>query len=450
MDRLAVGCRHLRSLALPCAFAAWFAMLGGCASVARWSEFHGNPGNTGYVGVNTPVAELASNRWTQKVGPTGFSSPAIAPDGTIYVGNMQGQVWGWNPDGTLRQSTQFPAFDALSSMAIGEDGILHYTVLRNLSGTNAGLYCRTSTVPALKLIACRDFPDGGITTAPPKIWTYQGATYAFVPSYRDAQRDLLVYRDGELVHRHFVDCPAEVRGGNDDVWKIIVGILTGGLSLAIPGANPFEFKVPGIDRREWHLDPAVGVWDRSAEGRAVLVAAFSGCPVQGLEWRPDTGRIVQLWRRTAGVSNYYSSPAIASNGTTSIGRDDGHVHAFHALTGTLDWDFDAGEAVLATPAIAPGGDVYVVALRKAYVVSGWAGGTATQSFALPSATNASPAISNNRVYIAHSTGMVTLDLTVTQTQVHDGRVIGGLSSPVIGKDGSVYVVSNDGYLFSFK
>ena len=39
------------------------------------------------IGINGDV------RWTYKTGGTVFSSPAIAPDGTVYVGSADGRLY---------------------------------------------------------------------------------------------------------------------------------------------------------------------------------------------------------------------------------------------------------------------------------------------------------------------------------------------------------------------
>jgi len=53
-----------------------------------------------------------------------FSSPAIGPDGTIYVGSEAPRVWAIRPDGTIRWSFATSAF-VTSSPAIDSDGTIY-------------------------------------------------------------------------------------------------------------------------------------------------------------------------------------------------------------------------------------------------------------------------------------------------------------------------------------
>jgi outer membrane protein assembly factor BamB len=74
------------------------------------------------------VYALNPKNGTQKWAFTTFgeveSSPAIGPDGTIYVGSDEGTLYALNPDGTKKWA--FSTWNGyFSSPAIGADGIIY-------------------------------------------------------------------------------------------------------------------------------------------------------------------------------------------------------------------------------------------------------------------------------------------------------------------------------------
>src|SRR5437016_13936301 len=74
-------------------------MFGACGARADWSMFHGDSRHSGYS------ADRSSNgvAWTYLSSDTiEFTSPAIGPDGTIYVANLAGDLLALYDGGNLR------------------------------------------------------------------------------------------------------------------------------------------------------------------------------------------------------------------------------------------------------------------------------------------------------------------------------------------------------------
>jgi outer membrane protein assembly factor BamB len=70
-------------------------------------------------------AQEATNEWVFMVNSQSDSSPAIAPDGTIYFGTFDGRLWAVNPNGT--QKWMFRAGREIkSSPAVGSDGTIYF------------------------------------------------------------------------------------------------------------------------------------------------------------------------------------------------------------------------------------------------------------------------------------------------------------------------------------
>ncbi|MGH9922764.1 MAG: PQQ-binding-like beta-propeller repeat protein, partial [Nitrososphaerales archaeon] len=88
-----------------------------------WSTFKGNPQHTGLSPFNG--SEESTLRWNFPTGQRITSSPAIGPDGTIYVGSYDSNLYALNPDGSLKCS--FKAGEMIdSSPAIALDGTIYF------------------------------------------------------------------------------------------------------------------------------------------------------------------------------------------------------------------------------------------------------------------------------------------------------------------------------------
>ena len=66
-----------------------------------------------------------TNEWTLAYNSLSDSSPAIAPDGTIYFGTFDGKLWAVNPDGS-RKWVFKAGREIKSSPAVGADGTIYF------------------------------------------------------------------------------------------------------------------------------------------------------------------------------------------------------------------------------------------------------------------------------------------------------------------------------------
>jgi len=123
--------------------------------------------------LNAIAAADGTHKWSYAVGNDGdvSTSPAIAPDGTIYmVGTGAGIVHAFNPAGTLLWKRPLGGFVVYSSPALGADGTIY------VGNTNGDL-CAVS--PAGVLLWKANL-KGGIRFGSPSIGAdgtiYQGST----------------------------------------------------------------------------------------------------------------------------------------------------------------------------------------------------------------------------------------------------------------------------------
>lgn len=68
-----------------------------------------------------------TRKWAAGIGGNGLTSPSIAPDGTIYIGTNNGMLYAFNPDGTRKWAQAIGDF-AVTSPALGTDGTIYVGV----------------------------------------------------------------------------------------------------------------------------------------------------------------------------------------------------------------------------------------------------------------------------------------------------------------------------------
>ena len=93
------------------------------AAPAGWWMFHHDAQHSGRSTCNGP--SLPRRKWKYATGNMVTSSPAIAADGTIYVGSWDGNLYALNPaNGSLKW--QYATGNSiLSSPAVGPDGTIY-------------------------------------------------------------------------------------------------------------------------------------------------------------------------------------------------------------------------------------------------------------------------------------------------------------------------------------
>lgn len=270
-------------------------------------------------------------RWGVPVGRWGGncakdSSPALAPDGTLYLGATDRRLHALRPDGTEKWDFE-TGQEIESSPAVGQDGTIYF-------GSRDGrLYAVT--------------PDGQ-----PK-WAF--ATPAWVDSSPALARDGTVYF-GSWDH-HFYALTADGRQkwvfptGGPIVSSPAIGadgtIYFGShdqhfYALTPDGKQRWAFATGGpiISSPAIHSDGSL--YFTSVDGRLYALER-DGKP----RW--------QLW--AGGISA--SSPALDAAGNVFLGVNEGHVGVSPA--GKLLWKRGGDDLIDPSPAVTDGGAVWFVA-----------------------------------------------------------------------------------------
>jgi outer membrane protein assembly factor BamB len=280
-----------------------------------------------YVGAGQLLYALNANgtqRWRYKVKGLIYSSPAVGLNGQIFFGSLDHRVYGLNDKGGLDFSystggpvRSSPAVETTGTLYVGsDDGYLHALTFSGKKkwAFSTGGYVRSS--PAIGA-------DGTIY-----VGSWDNRLYALTP-------------DGALKWtfptRHYVySSPAigpdgTIYVGSVDNW--LYALDTAGKvkwSLATEG-HIYSSPALGADGTVY-----VGSWDNklyAVDSRGTLRWAFA------------TGNLVQ------------SSPALGADGSICFGSDENKLYCLNP-DGTKRWTFTSGSIVRSSPVIAPDGTIY--------------------------------------------------------------------------------------------
>ena len=306
-------------------------------------------------------------------------APAVAPDGTLYVGSTDFNAYAFHPDGSPKW--RHPTQDALdhSSPAVGADGTVYvHSLDGNLHALRADGTVRWrrdfGAVPGL---------SGPVVCSSPAI-AVDGTVY-------------LKAGDGYL---HALE-----PGSGATRWRFNVNAPGSYASPAI-GSDGTIYQ-GSTDRRFYAIAPDGTLrWTFNANDpiqTAPAIDAAGNLYFCGA----TTGRLFCLtpagtarWTYSGATGGSTSSPSLSADGTTVyFGARDRRLHAVVVATGTARWQFTAGgEIGDSSPAVDANGVIYFGAHdQKIYAIN--ANGTLKRTFDAGGPIDSSPAIAGTALYI---------------------------------------------------
>ena len=440
----------MRSALLVCTLVVFCGCAGG--KFSTWGHFHGDLSNQGFQPIHSGFA--LSSSWISDSYKITSASPVIGKDlqdrEVVYIGTSDGMLVAVRAeDGSEKWRRSFGPVGSEtcigSSASVSDQGNIYVITSRKVGKGRA-----SSTLHKVDQFGypkwSYTFPDNGFTSGSPKVATVRNDTlifvYVSVDMGSDIQGQLLALRD-DGYEAHLLDrkalgiCHFDISGRTaslvdffETTWHLV-------------STFPVEFDEHNVARSDYFLDPTVAVIaDRE---KPLIAIADNLCSLGVFEW--DGVELSVLWHQEHDFEKH-SSAMVSTNGLMVFGRQDGKVPAYDLETGVQMWQYDAGQAVFATPAAAREKYVFVVSKDQIQVLSAL-DGTLIQDDKLPrkrqllGATHSSPAVTSNRIYVSTFEMLtVTYDL---KTRGHDTNFHGnGLSSVVVGSDGSVYGISADG------
>lgn len=272
--------------------------------------------------------------WSFPTSKYVFSSPAIAEDGTVYIGSGDGRLYALNPRGTQKWSFRTEA-EIQSSPAIGRDGTIYFgsadrkVYALNPDGTERWHFLTGGLVLCSPTLGA----DGTIY-----IGSRDGTFYAF-------------RADGSLkwqfdTGQYYNDMPAVI-GSEGTIYIGAAGKL---YAFSHNGERRWELALAG----SW-IGPSIVVGSRG-----VIYASVAQTGPGPLKMFAVSHRGEKLWDHEFGPATavlWPSFPAIARDGTIFIATSDSFLHALNA-DGSLRWKVPATRSQ-SSPALSDDGKIYL-------------------------------------------------------------------------------------------
>ena len=274
------------------------------------------------------------------------ASPALAADGTIYIGHGFGKLYALTPGAnsvTVKWESNL-GLKITSSAAIGQDGTIYVGADRQLH----------AVAPQ----------DGEV------LWS--------VPTQGEVESSPAIAADGTI---YFGSYDQKVYARNRDgseKWTFV----TGGAVLASPAigadgtvyigsADQSIYAISPEGNKKWEYptngsiqaSPVIG-----ADGTIYVVADTS---VYAL--RPNETDERLRWKAAiTPPAGSISTPAIRADGTIIFGADDGRVRALNPQDGSQKWAFntETNDLIESSPIISPDGSIYIGSFPYLFKLNG--------------------------------------------------------------------------------
>ena len=320
---------------------------------------------------------LVDSQWQTATADAVTCSPAVGPDGTVYVGSNDDSLYALGPGGIVKWSHPGQSVFDTSSAAIGPDGTIYagnhdgslYAL--NANGTVKWTY----SVPG----EAGSSTSGNSITSSPAL-AQDGTVYAHAS-------------DGNLY---------AITSSGSLKWTAAVA----GASYAAPTIAPDGTIYIGTDGGTFYaLNPdGSQKWAFAAPvtGEPIYTAAAIDA-AGNLYFGTLSGNFYSLspsgtlrWTYVVG-DGVTSAPALA-NGAVYFGGYDGNLYALSAANGALQWKFALGNQVRASaPAVDASGTVYIGSYdHNIYAVS--PGGSLVRTYASDDYIRSSPVIGGTMMY----------------------------------------------------
>lgn len=433
-----------------------------------WNQFQANAASQGFAPLfNLPISSV---KWVVSVGPVVFASPVIGNDGSIYIGNLSGELLAVSPTGSIRWKKLLDRRECIitGSPAVDRNGNI-YAITTSRAKVRDHRGGRTvysyeahsklhSLTPEGQLRWTFNFPlsenphiTNGYTLTSPKIWNAQEPLIFIPASFTKivSRMELLVIdQNGRIVGNSFVSdypTPPIVTSG---------GVTIGGIFSSIwDFLNGMEFEPSGgsptLQQQFGWADPSIAIADFGPfSTRPVILVDDNYKQLSAFRWQ--NRQLQPLWNKRSSNSRSRASPAIFLSSMVAAGQQDGTLAFYDLLTGVellKPW-YKAKKAIQSPPASFIS-QIYVVA--GTHVIALDASGRLLRDFEMSEhslgAALGSPAISGNRVYVNAQEGLFSFSLNLEDFDKNT-LITGGLSSPAIGDDGTVYVIDRNKQLWA--
>ncbi|MCB1217191.1 PQQ-binding-like beta-propeller repeat protein [bacterium] len=288
----------------------------------EWSQFGMDLSHSRQSPYNGPAGKAL--HWSFDTGDDVFSSPSLAPDGTVYIGSLDFSLYAINPDGSLKWS--FPTGGIVySSAAIADDGTIYF------GSDDYSLYALN--------------PDGSLK------WKFEtGFTVFSSPA---------VGRDGTIYFGSLDNHLYALSPDGTQKWAFAAGDwVRSSPAIAADGTvyfGSYDYSFYALNpdgSLKWSFPTGKGIYDSPAIGSDGTVY-FGSFDDNFYALNPD-GSLQWSYPLNDNIS---CSPSIAADGTIYVGGWDTNMYAL-SPQGELKWTFPTGHWVVSSPAIGANGNIY--------------------------------------------------------------------------------------------
>jgi outer membrane protein assembly factor BamB len=321
-------------------------------------------------------------KWTFDTADIVISSPAIADDGTIYVGSNDNKLYAINPDGSLKwEYTTNDRIDA--SPAIGLDGTIYIGsydgVLYALNPEDGSLKWSYGTVDYI--VSSVAIGQNGTIY----LGSSDGLLYSLTPE--DGSRKWQHEVWFQIWSSPAIGCDGTIylTEGNElyainpdgsPKWEFQAGDIV--FTSPVIGADGTIY-FGSNDTKLYAINPDGSqkwVFDSDSDVHFLAIGT-DGTIYVGLSWylyaiNPDGS---EKWSFVT-EGNVLSTPTIGADGTIYIGSDDNKLYAINP-DGSLKWEYETGGYIRSSAAIGTDGTIYVGSNDGLlYAIRGESGGLA--------------------------------------------------------------------------
>jgi hypothetical protein len=449
-------------------------------SQAAWTGAHGESDNRGFAKVNTRPAQFPIR--TVDVGHVAPGANAVtAPDGTVYIGNVDGYVIALHADGSPYWTRQLgPAYGGIyNSPVVGADGSVYVVSSRHYTDHRTGVAVAHNDSYLHKFNAggAWEFPmlfpavpsmiDRGGLTAAPNIWRADGADGA------EAIMVLVIYQgpnfaDLRLIAFSTAGAVLDQKSVAKQTWSADVSGSDGGVPSSVVEFifncifSPWNLVLPG-----WECVAGF------APGPYVPDMLDAGFPLPGIAIRPNPrggdpqvvasglhDTVVYSFSQTAlseaargtekATRVINAPPVVLNDGEVAIGVNvfgtDFNSSAYLRLLRGTDFSpvipIPSVGYVTAAPTVLFDGRSAVISRDGTLTLI--AGRTVTMQDPLNGASIASAAASCTHLFVSSENEFRTYDLTNMAVVASLPLQRGGRHSPIIGPGGHVYAMTEFG------
>jgi outer membrane protein assembly factor BamB/subtilisin family serine protease len=318
---------------------------------------------------------IANARWAISSTDALDCSPAVAPNGTIYIGGDNDMLYAVNPDGSSQWTyTATGSFDS-SSVAIADDGTVYAGCL------DGYLYALSPTGALQWKYAVTGAGTNGVACSPAV--AADGTIY-----FKDTASTLYA-----LSPAGTLKWTAAVPGGSYAAPTVAAdGTVYIGSDDGMGGGELYAFSATGGSK--WAFNAGNAVYTAAAlDSAGNLYFSTLGGMVYSLN---PAGQ--QRWSYAAG-GGISSAPTLGTNGALYFGSYDHNVYALTAATGALQWTHQLGAQVRASSPVVGGNGVVYIGCYDGFIYGLNPDGTLNRTLATGNYVRSSPALAGTTLYV---------------------------------------------------